>query len=98
MRSFDYTKEYRKLLSPDIVAMLTTIHEFRGEQSTLVDTQSEMLEQLLDIAKIQSTEASNRIEGIITTDDRLKKIVREKTMPKTRSEKEINRFSKDPCR
>ena len=46
MRSFDYTKEYRKLLSPDIVAMLTTIHEFRGEQSTLVDTQSEMLEQL----------------------------------------------------
>ena len=89
MRSFDYTKEYRKLLSPDIVSMLTTIHEFRGEQSTLVDTQSEVLEQLLEIAKIQSTEASNRIEGIITTDDRLKKIVREKTMPKTRSEKEI---------
>ena len=46
MRSFDYTKEYRKLLSPDIVSMLTTIHEFRGEQSTLVDTQSEVLEQL----------------------------------------------------
>ena len=89
MRSFDYTKEYRRLLSPDIVAMLTTIHEFRGAQSTLIDAHSEMLEQLLDIAKIQSTEASNRIEGIITTDDRLKKIVREKTMPKTRSEKEI---------
>ena len=89
MRSFDYTKEYRKLLSPDIVAMLTTIHELRGAQSTLIDAHGEMLEQLLDIAKIQSTEASNRIEGIITTDDRLKKIVREKTMPKTRSEKEI---------
>ena len=89
MRGFDYTKEYRKLLSPDIVAMLTTIHEFRGAQSTLIDAHGEMLEQLLDIAKIQSTEASNRIEGIITTDDRLKKIVREKTMPKTRSEKEI---------
>ena len=89
MRSFDYTKEYRKLLSPDIVAMLTTIHELRGAQSTLLDAHSEMMEQLLDIAKIQSTGASNRIEGIITTDDRLKKIVREKTMPKTRGEKEI---------
>ena len=45
--------------------------------------------ELIEIAKIQSTEASNRIEGIITTDDRLKMIVKEKTMPKTRSEKEI---------
>ena len=47
------------------------------------------MSDLLEVAKIQSTEASNRIEGIITTDDRLKKIVRDKTMPKTRGEKEI---------
>ena len=38
---------------------------------------------------IQSTEASNRIEGIVTTDDRLKKIVMNKTTPKGRSEREI---------
>ncbi|MBP3836719.1 MAG: Fic family protein, partial [Pyramidobacter sp.] len=42
-----------------------------------------------EIAKIQSTEASNRIEGIITTDDRLKKIVMNKTTPQGRSEREI---------
>ena len=45
--------------------------------------------ELLEIAKIQSTEASNKIEGIITTDDRLKKLVMDKTMPKSRNEKEI---------
>ena len=89
MRQFDFKKEYIKLLTPDIVAMLTAIHDFRGEQFLYIEADKDALAQLLEIAKIQSTEASNRIEGIITTDERLKKIVREKTMPKTRGEKEI---------
>ena len=89
MRQFDFKKEYIKLLTPDIVAMMTAIHDFRGEQSLYMEADKDALAQLLEIAKIQSTEASNRIEGIITTDERLKKIVWEKTMPKTRSEKEI---------
>ena len=88
MRSFDFEKEYSKLLTPDIVSYIAQIHEYRGRYST-DNVQKELLSELLEIARIQSTEASNRIEGIITTDDRLKKIVREKTLPKTRSEKEI---------
>ena len=88
MRYFDFEKEYNKLLTPEIVAYLTQIHEFKGFHSD-VESQKEILAELVEIAKIQSTEASNRIEGIITTDDRLKMIVKEKTMPKTRSEKEI---------
>ncbi len=87
MRTFDFKIDYLKLLQPDIVAMLTTIHEHKGEQSA--QPEREVVEQLLEIAMIQSTEASNRIEGIITTDDRLKKLVQQKTMPKTRSEREI---------
>ena len=87
MRTFDFKTEYPKLLQPDIVAVLTAIHEQKGERS--VQPESEAVEQLLEIAMIQSTEASNRIEGIITTDDRLKKLVQQKTMPKTRSEREI---------
>ena len=89
MREFNYKNEYAKLLTPNIVNMLTVIHEFKGEQTLFLEAESDLLTQLLEIAKIQSTEASNRIEGIITTDERLKLIVREKTMPKTRSEKEI---------
>lgn len=88
MRYFDFEKEYNKLLTPEIVAYLTQIHEFKGFHSD-VESQKEILAELVEIAKIQSTEASNRIEGIITTDDRLKMIVKEKTMPKTGSEKEI---------
>ena len=89
MRQFRYKDIYHTLLSPDVVALLSTIHEYKGEQTVFAAANSETLETLVEIARIQSTEASNRIEGIVTTDERLKKIVMDKTMPQTRSEKEI---------
>ncbi len=89
LRTLNYKTEYRKLLSPEIVSYLAQIHEMKGQQNLFVEAQKDALAELLEIAKIQSTEASNRIEGIITTDDRLKKIVMNKTTPKGRSEREI---------
>ena len=89
MRDYNYAKRYDSLLSPEIVALLTQIHEFKGEQNLFIEAKADALMQLVELAKIQSTEASNKIEGIFTSDDRLKKIVRDKTMPRTRSEKEI---------
>ena len=89
MREFNFKTEYNKLLTPEVVAYLTQIHEYKGQQNRFIEAKADALSDLLEVAKIQSTEASNRIEGIITTDDRLKKIVRDKTMPKTRGEKEI---------
>lgn len=89
MRQFNYKREYAKLLTPDVVSLLAAIHEYKGKEDAIAERKRDTLNQLVDLAKIQSTEASNRIEGIITTADRLKKIVRDKTMPKTRSEKEI---------
>lgn len=89
MKDFDFKKEYQKLLTPDIVALLTQIHEHKGQQNLFIEANKDVLSELLEIAKIQSTEASNRIEGIITTEERLKKIACDKTMPKNRSEREI---------
>lgn len=89
MRTFDYKKRYEKLLQPDIVALVAQIHEYKGKQMSFGEAKADALSQLLEVAKIQSTESSNKIEGIYTSEDRLKKIVRDKTMPKTRSEKEI---------
>lgn len=89
MRHYDYKGKYEKLLLPDIVAMVSQIHEYKGEQSFFIEAKSDTLAQLLEIAKIQSTEASNRVEGIYVSDERLRKIVKDKTMPKTRNEKEI---------
>ena len=89
MREYNYTERYKDLLSTDIVALLARIHEFKGEQTLFIEAKSDTLSQLVEIAKIQSTEASNKIEGIYTSDERLKKLVLDKTTPRTRSEQEI---------
>ncbi len=89
MRNYDYTAKWEKLLTPKIVAMLTQIHEYKGEQALFIEAKADVLTKLVEIAKIQSTESSNKIEGIFTTDARLKALVMDKTRPKTRNEREI---------
>lgn len=89
MKQFDYTEKWKELLTPEIVGYLTTIHEYKGEQRLIAERHADVLESLVEVAKIQSTESSNKIEGIYTSDERLKKIVLDKTMPKTRNEREI---------
>ena len=89
MRQYDYREKWKKLLTPEIVSYIAQIHEFKGEQKLFVEAKTDALTQLWEIAKIQSTEASNKIEGIYTSDERLRALVNEKTRPQTRNEKEI---------
>lgn len=89
MRQINYTERWSEMLTPEIVGMLTKIHEFKGEQNLFIEAHADELNELMEIAKIQSTEASNRIEGIFTSDERLKKLVMDKTTPRSRAEQEI---------
>ena len=89
MRDFEFEKSYRTLLVPEMISYLTLLHEYRGKQESMLRGNPEVLTRLVELAKIQSTDASNKIEGIYTSDERLKLLVREKTMPRTRDEKEI---------
>ena len=89
MRNYEYNKKWKELLAPEIVTMLSQIHEFKGEQNLFIEAKSDTLTQLVEIAKIQSTEASNKIEGIYTSDDRLRQLLSNKTTPRSRNEQEI---------
>lgn len=89
MQIFDYKARYRKALQPEIIALIVQIHEYKGAQPFFVEENVEMLALLAEIAKIESTEATNKIEGIRASDDRLKMIVCDKTMLKTEDEKII---------
>lgn len=89
MRNYDYREKWKKLLTPEIISLLTSIHEYKGEQRLIAERYADVLTDLVDIARIQSTESSNKIEGIYTSDERLKKIVLGKTMPRNRNEQEI---------
>jgi Fic family protein len=89
MRTFDYTALPTKLLTPEISGLVSAIHEYRGKQNLYTTAKRDILQTLLEVAVIQSTDASNRIEGIFTSDARLKELVLQKSEPVNRNEKEI---------
>ena len=89
MREFDYSKLADRTWDNEIISYISKIHEYKGKQELFLRQKPVELERLIEIAKIQSTEASNRIEGIITTGSRLKQLVADKTTPKNRDEEEI---------
>ena len=89
MKNFDYITHPAKLLTPEIVQMVGSIHEHKGKQELFLEANIDELKTLLEVALIQSTGASNRIEGIFTSDKRLKELVSQKAEPRNRSEQEI---------
>ena len=89
MRNFDYITNPAKLLTPEIVQMVGSIHEHKGKQELFLEANIDELKTLLEVTLIQSTGASNRIEGIFTSDKRLEELVSQKAEPRNRSEQEI---------
>ena len=89
MRRFNYSSLKDKKWDIEIVNYLALIHEEKGKQSIYLKQKPDELKNLVEIAKIQSTESSNSIEGIRTTETRLRQLRDEKTTPRNRDEKEI---------
>lgn len=89
MRPFNYSEIKNQKWDSDILGLVAAIYKETGKQEMYLKQRPEELEKLVEIAKIQSTEASNAIEGIVTTSTRLKQLVEEKTTPKNRDEQEI---------
>lgn len=89
VRAFDYSAIKQELFTPEIVNLLTAIHEYKGKQELFIEAQPDVLKSMLEVAKIQSTGASNRIEGIYTSEARLTELVKDKADPKNRNEQEI---------
>ena len=89
MRTFNYVALKNQKWDSEIVAYIAAIHEMKGKQDLYIRQKPQELEKLVEIAKVQSTETSNEIEGIRTTNTRLKQLLSEKTTPRTRDEEEI---------
>lgn len=89
MKNFNYSEIKNQKWDSDILGLIAAIYKEAGKQEMSLKQKPQELEKLVEIAKIQSTEASNAIEGIITTSTRIKQLVEEKTTPKNRDEQEI---------
>lgn len=89
MRNFDYQKLAQQKWDSEILLYVAKIHEYKGRQDLYIRQKPVELERLVEVARIQSTEASNKIEGIVTTSARIKQLMSKKTSPRNRDEKEI---------
>jgi Fic family protein len=89
MRPFDYSKPPEELMDFELMNLVSAIHEYKGKQDLYLKAKPDRLDALRMVAKVQSTGASNRIEGIHTSEKRLNELIVQKTDPENRSESEI---------
>lgn len=89
MREFNYSRIRNQKWDSELLSLIAAIYKEAGKQELYLKQRPQELEKLVEIAKIQSTEASNAIEGIVTTSTRIRQLVEEKTTPHNRDEQEI---------
>ena len=89
MRAFDYQNIPDELFHHELMNLVSAIHEYKGKQDLYIEAKPDVFMAMQEVARIQSTGASNRIEGICTSDERLQALVVEKSEPRNRPEQEI---------
>ena len=89
MRTFNYSKINDQKWDSELLGLIAAIYKEAGKQEMFLKQRPEELEKLVEIAKVQSTESSNAIEGIVTTNTRIRQLVEDKTAPRNRDEQEI---------
>ncbi|MEW6042400.1 MAG: cell filamentation protein Fic, partial [Elusimicrobiota bacterium] len=89
MKSFEQ-EFFKNLKFPgELLSNLRAIGEYKGKEELYARQSPDILEKLLESAIIESTESSNRIEGVIAPHKRVEAIVNANAKPKNRSEQEI---------
>lgn len=91
-KEFDYSKLAERAFDRETINYIGLIHEYKGRQDLYLEQKPEELDKLIELSKIQSTESSNEIEGIVTTNQRFIRLMSEKTAPKNRNEQEIKGY------
>lgn len=89
MREFNYSKLLELNIPANMYDLIAKIYEYKGKQEIYVENFSDVLEKMVEVAKIQSTKSSNAIEGISTNDGRLEELMKKKSVPRNRNEEEI---------
>lgn len=89
MRKFNYSALRDMKWDTEVLGLISEIYKYEGRQEIFLQKRPHDIEKLVEIAKIQSTETSNAIEGIVSTNTRIRSLVAEKTSPRNRDEQEI---------
>jgi len=88
-KSFEDHVLRRQQLSQSLLQSVRLVGEYRGKEALFSRQSPQVLQALRESAFIQSTESSNRIEGVIAPAQRIRDLVARRTEPANRSEQEI---------
>jgi len=94
MRTFRDLDKHLGMIPSTTASALNGVATGRGREEAFLLQQPQILETLTEVARIQSTEASNAIEAITAPPQRIAELVEEKTRPQNRSEEEIAGYRK----
>lgn len=89
MKSFETGYLERVPVSQNLLKTVRLLGEYKGRQDLFKEQAPQVLETLRQVAIIQSTESSNRIEGVTASPERIRELVARRTKPRDRSEQEI---------
>lgn len=89
MMSFESETVERMPVTHRLLRIIREISEYKGKQELFKSQSPQVLETLRQVAMIQSTESSNRIEGVTAPPERIRALVAQKTTAQNRSEQEI---------
>ena len=89
MHKFDYSFLDEGVLPAELVNLTSTISALNAISEERRDKNITVYTELEKIARIQSVKGSNAIEGIVTTDARIKEIVEGNSAPLNHTEMEI---------
>ncbi len=89
MHKFDYSFLKNGCVSGKVINMAASIYSLKTMANIRKEDHLKIFTELEKIAKIQSVKSSNAIEGIITSDERIKAIVTQSSAPLNHNEAEI---------
>lgn len=88
-KSFENSVIDRQSLSQGLLQSVRLVGEYRGKEALFKQQSPQVLQALRENAVIQSTESSNRIEGVVAPPQRIRDLVAKRTKPANRPEQEI---------
>ena len=89
MRKFDYSFLDNGLLPANLINLTGVIYSLKTGAEIRKDEYEKIFTELEKIAKVQSVKSSNAIEGLVTSDERIKEIVNQSSKPLNHNESEI---------
>ena len=89
MRKFDYSFLNNGLLPAKLTNLTAAIYSLKTASNIKKDYFEKIFTELEKVAKVQSVKSSNEIEGIVTSDERIREIVNQSSKPLNHNEAEI---------